>query len=79
MFTKEKSSEFEAKYGQRHPMTVAIQNAWQKLDIYWRLSDGAETIYAAATLLTPCGRKAYFDRNWTEEETNSMIKTMYKY
>ena len=79
MFTKEKSSEFEVKYGQRHPMTVATQNAWQKLDIYWRLSDGAETIYAAVTLLAPCGRKAYFDRNWTEEETNSIFTTVYKY
>lgn len=60
-------------------MIVALQNAWQKLDVYWRASDKAETMYAACTLLAPRGRKAYFDRNWTKQETQSIIKTVHQY
>lgn len=78
-YCKERLDDFQTKYSPKHPMTVAMQNAWQKLDVYWRLSDKAETVYAAATLLAPCGRKKYFDRNWTKQETDSMIKTVHEY
>ena len=30
---------------------MAIQNAWQKLDVYWRLSDGAETVTIMTTIV----------------------------
>lgn len=78
-FCQHKLVEYQAKYGKNHAMAIACQNAWQKLDIYWRASDKAETMYAAATLLAPCGRKAYFERNWPEEEMTSMIETVHSY
>ena len=65
------------------PIGVAYQNAWQKLQKYYQLSDKAHTIYVAATLFCPLARKYYFDRNWT---TNAMelwkeqaLKKVYDY
>lgn len=50
------------------PLTVAYQNAWEKLQKYYSLTDNAHSIYAAAILLHPSLRKRYFDRYWVGEE-----------
>jgi hypothetical protein len=43
------------------PLAVAHQNAWAKLNKYYNKTDNSHDIYAAATLLHPARRKAYFD------------------
>jgi hypothetical protein len=50
-----------------NPLLICYQNAWQKLKKYNNLTDEAHEIYAAATLLNPCCRKAYFVREWTSD------------
>ena len=47
------------------PITIARQNVYEKLRKYYNLSDGAHTLYAAATLLSPERRGRYFDKHWT--------------
>ncbi len=54
--------------GARDPLTVAYQNAWEKLQKYYELTDNAHPIFAAAILLHPSHRKHYFDHHWTGEE-----------
>lgn len=49
-------------------MTVAYQNAWEKLRKYYELTNDAHSIYAAAILLHPSYRRQYFEHNWTGEE-----------
>ena len=46
------------------PVTIARQNAYQKLTKYYNLSDEAHTLYAAATLLSPERRGRYFNKHW---------------
>jgi hypothetical protein len=61
------------------PLVIAYQNCWQKLDKWWRATDDAHTIYAAATLLSPLGRKAYFDKNWDNDSKEEMLATVQEY
>lgn len=53
-------------------MVMAHQRAWEKLNEYYKMSDHAWQLYAAATLLVPQLRLTYFDDNWTGK---SMIKS----
>ena len=46
-------------------LEVAYQNAWEKLKEYYNRTDEAYSIYAAATLLHPSHRKAYFTKHWS--------------
>lgn len=66
------------KYGLTHPQTICWQNSWQKLDKWWHITDQAFTVYAAATLLAPRCRKAYFDKNWKDESFNDLKERMIK-
>ena len=52
----------------RDPLAIAYQNAWEKLQKYYELTDNAHPIFAAAILLHPSHRKHYFDHHWTGEE-----------
>src|SRR5277367_1338209 len=47
------------------PMAVAYQNAWQKLDNYYNLTNHSHSIYAAAILFNHSRRKTCFDEQWT--------------
>jgi hypothetical protein len=47
------------------PLAVAYQNAWEKLNKYYNITDDSHSIYAAATLFNPACRKAYYDKQWT--------------
>jgi hypothetical protein len=53
----------------KSPLAVAHQNAWEKLTKYYNKTDDCHLIYAAATLLNPKHRKAFFDRHWKTEES----------
>lgn len=66
----------QAKYHLTHPLIVAYQQCWQKLDKYYLLSDEAHQIYAAATLFSPFARKAFFDKNWDQKWLNQMLETV---
>jgi hypothetical protein len=57
-------------------MQVAYQNAWQKLDKYYNLTDQSHSIYAAAILFNPSCRKAYFDEQWTGDKMEIWKDTM---
>lgn len=48
---------------------------------WWYATDDAQTVYAAATLLTPRGRKQYFDKRWATipENKDAMIKKVHEY
>lgn len=46
------------------PLAVAYQNAWEKLNKYYNITDDSHSIYAAATLFNPTCRKAYYDKQW---------------
>jgi hypothetical protein len=52
----------------RDPLAVAYQNAWEKLRKYYKLTDDAHPIFAAAILMHPSHRKHYFNHHWTGEE-----------
>jgi hAT family C-terminal dimerisation region len=58
----------QATRGNRNPLAIAYQNAWDKLKKYYSLTDNAHSIFAAAVLLHPSYRKRYFDRYWFGEE-----------
>ncbi|KAL2418216.1 hypothetical protein ABEF95_004870 [Exophiala dermatitidis] len=47
---------------QVNPLLIAYQNAWQKLTEYNALTDENHEIYAAGALLSPCLRRAYFEK-----------------
>jgi hypothetical protein len=47
------------------PIAIAYQNAWEKLQKYYKLTDNAHTLYAAATIFSPATRQSYFDQHWT--------------
>jgi hAT family C-terminal dimerisation region len=51
-----------------HPLAVAYQNAWEKLQGYYEKTDEVHEIYAAAVLLHPSFRQQYFDQRWTTPE-----------
>lgn len=65
------------------PITVARQNAYDKLDKYWTRSDETHTLYAAATLMCPEQRLHYFNREWNTQHTagikNKMRAAVKKY
>lgn len=75
--------EAAASKGRKHPLTVAYQNAWQKLHKYWLKSDESHCLYAAATLFCPMTKKHYFDKNWSDTEQmqwkEQMLATVKKY
>ena len=54
--------------GAQDSLAVAYQNAWEKLQKYYELTDDAHPIFAAAILLHPSHRKYYFDHHWTDDE-----------
>ena len=74
-------NEITAARGARDPLAVAYQNAWEKLQKYYELTDDAHPIFAAAILLHPSHRKHYFDHHWTGDEkqwTELMIANVKK-
>lgn len=80
LFTmKEGQKRVIAKYYTAHPLSIAYQNAWEKLHKWYEESDKSHTIYAAATLFSPMARKAYFDRNWDPEWRGQMLKAVHDY
>jgi hypothetical protein len=62
--------------------TFRGQNAWEKLDKYYSITDDIHFIYAAATLFNPTRRKTYFDNQWTTPQMkkfkDKMIATVRK-
>jgi hAT family C-terminal dimerisation region len=42
-----------------------VNDSWNKLDNYYRLTDSSHQIYAAATFLNPIKRLAHFEKQWT--------------
>jgi hAT family protein len=44
-----------------------VNNAWQKMMKYYKLTDKSHQLYAAATFLNPTQRRDFFDTNWTGE------------
>jgi hypothetical protein len=64
----------EGRGGQ--PLAVAYQNAWEKLNKYYNLTDVCHEIYAAAVLFHPSYRKGYFDRKWNSKEMNKYKELM---
>jgi hypothetical protein len=60
------------------PITVARQNAYDKLNKYYNLSDKSHTLYAAATLFCPEQRMHYFDTNWDTKNTSKFKAPMRK-
>ena len=58
-----------------NPLLICYQNAWDVLKKYNVLTDKNHEIYAAATLLNPCVRKAYFEHSWIGNAA-SMIEPM---
>lgn len=61
------------------PLAVCHQMAWDKLREYYDLTDNSHQIYAAATLLNPSLRKAYFDQHWATGELPSWIPVILKH
>jgi hypothetical protein len=59
-------------------ITVARQNAYQKLQKYYEMTDQAYTLYAAATLLSPEQRGHYFDEHWTTAYMQTCKREMRK-
>jgi hypothetical protein len=57
-------------------LAVAYQNAWEKLQKYYNLTDRSHQIYAAALLLHPEHRKRYFDTHWIEGEAPKWNEVM---
>ena len=49
------------------PLSVAFNNAWDKLIKYYNLTDNCHGIYAATLLLHPTYRKRYFDTYWNTD------------
>jgi hypothetical protein len=49
-------------------MQLAYQNAWQKLDKYYNLTDQSHLISAAAILFNPSCPKAYLEEQWTGDK-----------
>ena len=68
-------NEIMAVRGAQDPLAVVYQNAWEKLQKYYELTDDAYPIFAAAILLYPSHRKHYFDHHWTgnEEQWKELI------
>lgn len=60
------------------PLLIAHQNAFEKLKKYYEESDKAHTIYAAATILCPETRYAYFVKSWNTATTKKHLKPMLK-
>jgi hypothetical protein len=58
------------------PLAVAYQNAWEKLNKYYNITDDSHSIYAAATLFNPARRQDYFDQQWTTLEMKSWKQRM---
>ena len=46
-----------------YPLTIAYQNAWEKLRKYYNLTNNAYKIYAAIVLFYPSLRKQYFNNH----------------
>ena len=53
--------------GTIHPMTASYQSAWEKHQKWYSATDDAQEIYAAAVLLHPSYRAAYYKKHWTGE------------
>ena len=45
------------------PFRAVLEAAWKKLDKYYNLTDKS-TVYVIATMLDPCMKYKYFERNW---------------
>ena len=57
LFTmKEGQKRVIAKYYTAHPLSIAYQNAWEKLHKWYEESDKSHTIYAAATIFSPMAK-----------------------
>ena len=69
----EKVEEGRVRWQQRlsrglNPLMVAHQNAWQKLNKYYTITDLSHSIYGAAILVHPSSGKSFFDLHRTGEE-----------
>lgn len=58
------------------PLAVAYQNAWEKLDKYYKITDDSYSIYAAATFFSPPYRLTYFDLHWSTLEMGKVKDKM---
>ena len=54
-------------------LTDCINQGWMKLRKYYVTTDEQHSLYAAATLLNPQAKFAYFHRNWVDEEMRFWI------
>ena len=55
------------------PLEIAYHTAWKKLDEYYKKTDATHQIYAAAVLIYPQFRKAYFQDNWKDSWMRTMV------
>ena len=61
------------------PLEIAYQTAWNELDEYYRKTDETHQIYAAAVLIYPQFRKAYFQGNWKDSWIRTMVADVKKH
>ena len=73
---KQQTDTRRSKSSPPSPLEVAYQNAWEKLTEYYSITDLSYSIYAAAVLLHPSHRKAYFRRLWDPEWIDPMVKSV---
>ncbi len=57
-----------------HPMAASYQSAFEKHQKWYSATDDAQEIYAAAVLLHPSYRAAYFKKHWTGDELEAWIQ-----
>jgi hypothetical protein len=62
--------------GKNSFLAVCVDSAWEKLNEYYRITDGTYHSYAAATLLNPTMRKAWFDEQWSGSDLADYIPQM---
>lgn len=73
-----KFNSLRANGQQLSPLAVAYQNAWQKLQKYYSLTDSSLGIFAAAVLLHPTYRKHYFEEKWTTSGVEEWKPILYR-
>lgn len=61
------------------PLEVAYHTAWKKLDKYYQKINETHQIYGAAILLYPQYRKHYFQNNWKDTWTRTIIAAVKRY
>jgi hypothetical protein len=64
------------KNGKNSFLAICVNNAWLKLKEYYTITDDSYHSYAAATLLNPAMRKAWFLEQWRGKELSGYVGVM---